>query len=213
MIKILLVDDHKIFTEGVTSLLAHEADFEVIAECQNTQQVKEVLQKNTIDVILLDINLGNESGLDLCKYLKETHPGIKVLAMSMYNEESFITKMLKNGALGYILKNTGAEELLRAIRTVYQGESYKSAEVQNIILNGISRQKNQSQSLYQIRFTRREKEILELIAQGKTTKEMGNVLCISEKTVETHRSNLLSKFNVKNVVSLLKLALEYGYVN
>ncbi len=133
--------------------------------------------------------------------------------MSMYNEESFITKMLKNGAFGYILKNTGADELLKAIRTVYKGETYKSAEVQTIILNSLSKQKNQGQNLYQIRFTRREKEILDLIAQGKTTREMGAELCISEKTVETHRSNLLSKFNVKNVVSLLKLAIEYGYVS
>lgn len=213
MIKILLVDDHKIFTEGITSLLANENDFLVIAECQNADQVKLVLQENVIDVILLDINLGKDSGLDLCKYIIEHYPAIKILAMSMYNEESFITKMLKNGALGYILKNTGADELLKAIRTVHRGETYKSAEVQSIILNGLSKQKNQGQNLYQIRFTRREKEILDLIAQGKTTKQMGGELCISEKTVETHRSNLLSKFNVKNVVSLLKLAIEYGYVS
>ncbi len=213
MIKILLVDDHKIFTEGITSLLAHEDDFEVVGECQNSQQVRLVLQNTKVDLILLDINLGKDNGLDLCKYISDTYSEIKILAMSMYNEESFITKMLKNGALGYILKNTGAEELLRAIRTVNNGESYKSAEVQNIILNGISKQKNHGQNLYQIRFTRREKEILDLIAQGKTTREMGQELCISEKTVETHRSNLLSKFNVKNVVSLLKLAMEYGYVN
>lgn len=213
MIKILLVDDHKIFTEGITSLLANEVDFMVVAECQNAEQVKLVLQENVIDVILLDINLGKDSGLDLCKYITEHYSAIKILAMSMYNEESFITKMLKNGAFGYILKNTGADELLKAIRTVYKGETYKSAEVQTIILNSLSKQKNQGQNLYQIRFTRREKEILDLIAQGKTTREMGAELCISEKTVETHRSNLLSKFNVKNVVSLLKLAIEYGYVS
>ncbi|MES2520386.1 MAG: response regulator transcription factor [Bacteroidota bacterium] len=212
MIRILLVDDHKIFTEGIASLLLHESDFNVVGECQNAVQVKYFLQSNPIDVVLLDINLGADSGLDICKYITENNPTVKVLAMSMYNDESFITRMIKNGALGYILKNTSAEELLKAIRTVHSGKTYQSDEVMNIIMRGLSRQKQQEKSLYDIRFTRREKEVLELIAKGKTTREMAVELFISEKTVETHRSNLLSKFEVKNVVSLLKIAMEYGYV-
>lgn len=212
MIRILLVDDHKIFTEGVTSLMLQEHDFEVVGECQNATQVKETLRSKKVDVVLLDINLGKDSGLDLCKHISENFPLVKILAMSMYNDESFITKMMKNGALGYILKNTGAEELLKAIRTVNSGKNYQSAEVMDIIMKGMTRQKHQEKNLYQIRFTRREKEVLELIALGKTTREMAQDLFISEKTVETHRSNLLSKFEVKNVVSLLKMAMEYGYV-
>ncbi len=212
MIKILLVDDHKIFTEGVASLLLHEPDFEVVGECQKVEQVKDFLKKISIDVILLDINLGGESGLDICKFIVEHNPSIKILAMSMYNDESFITRMMKNGASGYILKNTSADELLKAIRTVYQGKLYQSAEVLEVILRGLSRQKQQERSLYQIRFTRREKEVLDLIAKGKTTREIANHLFLSEKTIETHRSNLFSKFDVKNVTSLLKIAAEYGYV-
>jgi DNA-binding NarL/FixJ family response regulator len=212
MIKVLLVDDHKIFTEGIASLLLHEPDFEVVGECQNAQQVKDFLNKITIDVILLDINLGGESGLDVCKYVIEQNPAIKVLAMSMYNDENFITRMMKNGASGYILKNTSADELLKAIRTVYEGKSYQSAEVLEIIIRGLSRQKQQEKSIYQLRFTRREKEVLSLIANGKTTKEIAKELFISEKTVESHRSNLFSKFDVKNVVTLLKMAIEYNYV-
>ncbi len=212
MIKVLLVDDHKIFTEGIASLLLHEPDFEVVGECQNAQQVKDFLNKITIDVILLDINLGSESGLDVCKYVIEQNPAIKVLAMSMYNDENFITRMMKNGASGYILKNSSADELLKAMRTVYEGKSYQSAEVLEIIIRGLSRQKQQEKSIYQLRFTRREKEVLSLIANGKTTKEIAKELFISEKTVESHRSNLFSKFDVKNVVSLLKMAIEYNYV-
>ena len=213
MIRILLVDDHKIFTAGIASLLWHEPDFEVIGECQKAIQVKQFLQTTLIDVVLLDINLGEDSGLDICKYITEYHPSAKVLAMSMYNEESFIIRMIKNGALGYILKNTGAEELLKAIRMVYEGKNYQSNEVMEIIMKGLNRQKQQEKSLYDLRFTRREKEVLDLIAKGKTTREMAAELFISEKTVETHRSNLLSKFEVKNVVSLLKIAMEYGYVH
>ncbi len=213
MIRILLVDDHKIFTAGIASLLLHEPDFEVIGECQKAIQVKQFLQSNIIDVVLLDINLGEDSGLDICKYITEYHPLAKVLAMSMYNDESFIIRMIKNGALGYILKNTGAEELLKAIRMVYDGKNYQSNEVMEIIMKGLNRQKQQERSLYDLRFTRREKEVLDLIAKGKTTRQMAAELFISEKTVETHRSNLLSKFEVKNVVSLLKIAMEYGYVH
>ena len=212
MIKILLVDDHKIFTEGVASLLLHEPDVEVVGECQKAEQVKDFLKRISIDVILLDINLGGESGLDVCKFVVENYPSIKILAMSMYNDESFITRMMKNGASGYILKNTSADELLKAIKTVYQGKLYQSAEVLEVILRGLSRQKQQERSLYQIRFTRREKEVLDLIAKGKTTREIANHLFVSEKTIETHRSNLFSKFDVKNVTSLLKIAAEYGYV-
>ena len=212
MIRILLVDDHKIFTEGISSLLQKEPDLTVVGQCQNAHQVKEILKSIPIDLVILDINLGNESGLEICKYITDTYPTIRVLAMSMYDDESFITRMLKNGADGYLLKNTGGTELIKAIGTIAQGEKYYSAEITNIIMQSLNRQKKQEKSIYQLRFTRREKEVLDLIAKGKTTKEIANLLSISEKTVETHRSNLLSKFDVKNVVSLLKAAIEYGYV-
>ncbi|AWV98281.1 response regulator [Arcticibacterium luteifluviistationis] len=212
MIRVLLVDDHKIFTEGVASLLQNESDFEVVGECQNAAQVKTTLKEKAIDVVLLDINLGEDSGLNVCNYIVEKHPEVKVLAMSMYNDESFITKMMKNGASGYILKNTGGEELLKALRTVFKGENYQSKEVTDIIMLSLSRQKAPEKNLYELRFTRREKEVLELVAKGKTTKEIASDLFISIKTVETHRSNLLSKFEVKNMISLLKLAMEYGYI-
>ncbi len=200
------------FTEGLTSLLSSESEFKVIGEAQSKNQVATLLQEHTVNVVLLDINLGKESGLDICKYICDEHPSVRVIAISMYSEESFITKMLKNGASGYILKNTGREELLKAIRIVHEGGTYQSAEVMSVIVNGLSRQKQQEKNIYQLRFTRREKEILDLIAKGLTTREIANELFISEKTVETHRSNLLAKFDVKNVVSLLKMAMEYGYV-
>jgi DNA-binding NarL/FixJ family response regulator len=212
MIRILLVDDHKIFTEGLYSILSQEDDIEVIGECQNATQTFEMLKNTPCDVILLDINLGNESGLDLCKSITDQYSSIKVLAISMYHEESFITKMLKNGASGYLLKNTGRQELLKAIRCVHEGETFQSKEVTDIILKGLSRQKQQTKNIYQIKFTRREREILDLIGKGLTTKEIATELFISDKTVETHRSNLLAKFEVKNVAGLIKLAIEYGYL-
>jgi len=212
MIRTLLVDDHKIFTEGLSYILANEPDIAVLGTCQSAQQVLQFLQENIIDVALLDINLGPDNGLDLCKLIHEKYPSIRILAISMHDEENFITKMLKNGAAGYILKNTGREELIEAIRQVHAGNNYQSKEVVDIVMKSLNRQKPQKNNYYQLHFTRREKEILNLVVQGLTTKEIANVLFISEKTVETHRSNLFAKFDVKNVVSLVKMAIEYGYV-
>lgn len=212
MIRTLLVDDHKIFTEGLSYILANETDIAVLGTCQSAQQVLQFLQENTVDVVLLDINLGPDNGLDLCKLIHEKYPNLRILAISMHDEENFITKMLKNGAAGYILKNTSREELIEAIRQVHAGNNYQSKEVVDIVMKSLNRQKPQKSNYYQLHFTRREKEILDLVVQGLTTKEIANTLFISEKTVETHRSNLFAKFDVKNVVSLVKMAIEYGYV-
>lgn len=212
MIHTLLVDDHKIFTEGLSYILANEEDIAVQGTCQSAEQTLHFLAKNQVDIVLLDINLGPDNGLDLCKLIHEKHPSVRILAISMHDEENFITKMLKNGAAGYLLKNTSREELLEAIRQVHAGENYQSKEVIDIVMKSLNRQKPLKNNYYQLHFTRREKEILDLVAKGLTTKEIANALFISEKTVETHRSNLFAKFDVKNVVSLVKMAMEYGYV-
>ncbi|MDJ1485720.1 response regulator transcription factor [Cytophagaceae bacterium YF14B1] len=213
MIKVLLADDHKMFTEGIASFLSQEPDIEVVGSCQDGAQVWSALQESSIDIVLLDINMGKESGLDICKHIVEEFPKTKVLSISMYSEESFIRKMFKNGASGYLLKNTGREELLKAIRTIFGGNTYQSAEVMEIVLKGMNRQKQQEGNIYNVRFSRREKEVLDLIAKGLTTKDIAKQLFISEKTVETHRSNLLAKLNVHNVASLIKVAVQYGYLS
>lgn len=212
MIHTLLVDDHKIFTEGLSYILANEEDIAVLGTCQSAQQTLQFLEKNHVDIVLLDIHLGPDNGLDLCKLIHEKYPIVRILAISMHDEENFITKMLKNGAAGYLLKNTSREELLEAIRRVHAGENYQSKEVVDIVMKSLNRQKPLKNNYYQLHFTRREKEILTLVVQGLTTKEIATALFISEKTVETHRSNLFAKFDVKNVVSLVKMAMEYGYV-
>ncbi len=213
MIKVVLADDHRMFTEGIASFLEQETDIQVVASCQTGVQVMAALQENDTDIVLLDINMGAESGLDVCKQIVEHYPNARVLAISMYNEESFIRKMFKNGASGYLLKNTGREELLKAIRTIAAGGTYQSAEVMEIVMKGVTRQKQQETQVYNVRFSRREKEVLELIAKGFTTKDIAKQLFISEKTVETHRSNLLAKLNVHNVASLIKAAVQYGYIS
>jgi DNA-binding NarL/FixJ family response regulator len=212
MLKILIVDDHTMFAEGIATILAQEPDIEVIAICKDSKELFLQLETHHTDIVLLDINLGKDNGIDICKQIVNNFPLTKVLAISMYDDESFITKMFKSGALGYVLKNTGREELLKAIHTIARGEIYHGADIVNIIFQSMNHKKKQEKNLFTIRFTRREKEILDLIVKGLTTRQIADTLFVSEKTVETHRGNLLTKFSVKNVAGLVKLAIDYGYV-
>jgi DNA-binding NarL/FixJ family response regulator len=158
----------------------------------------------------LDVNLPGMDGIAVCKEITLHHTGVKVLAISMFNEESFVSEILNNGAKGYILKNTGREELLKAIRTVAQGESYFSKEVTETIMKGLMNQRKASAKTASFfpKLSRREKEVLKLIAQEFTTQEIADNLYISLKTVESHRSSLLSKLNARNSVGLVRIALE-----
>lgn len=210
MIKILIADDHTMFVDGIESILASEKDFQIIGRCYTGPEVIEFVQHDTPDILLLDVNLPGKNGMDVCKEMAEIKPTVKVLAISMFNEESFVSEILNNGAKGYILKNTGREELFKAIRTVSKGDSYFSKEVTETIMKGLMNQRKASSKANASipKLSRREKEVLKLIAQEFTTQEIADNLYISLKTVESHRSSLLSKLNARNSVGLVRIALE-----
>lgn len=210
MIKILIADDHTMFVDGIESILTSEKDFQIIGRCYTGPEVIEFVQKETPDILLLDVNLPGKNGMDVCKELAEIKPSVKVLAISMFNEESFVSEILNNGAKGYILKNTGRDELYKAIRTVSKGDSYFSKEVTETIMKGLMNQRKASSKANTSipKLSRREKEVLKLIAQEFTTQEIADNLYISLKTVESHRSSLLSKLNARNSVGLVRIALE-----
>jgi DNA-binding NarL/FixJ family response regulator len=210
MIRILIADDHTMFVDGIESILASESDFKIIGRCYTGPEVLQFVTQEEPDILLLDVNLPGKNGIDVCKDLSVSHPNIKVLAISMFNEESFVSEILNNGAKGYILKNTGREELFKAIRTVSKGDSYFSKEVTETIMKGLmSSRKASSKTNSSIpKLSRREKEVLKLIAQEFTTQEIADNLFISLKTVESHRSSLLSKLNARNSVGLVRIALE-----
>ncbi|MFZ1703297.1 MAG: response regulator transcription factor [Saprospiraceae bacterium] len=210
MIKILIADDHTMFVDGIESILTSETDFKIIGRCYTGPEVLKFVQAEEPDILLLDVNLPGKNGIDVCKELTAEHPKIKVLAISMFNEESFVSEILNNGAKGYILKNTGRDELFKAIRTVNKGESYFSKEVTETIMKGLMNQrKSSSKTNMSIpKLSRREKEVLKLIAQEFTTQEIADNLFISLKTVESHRSSLLSKLNARNSVGLVRIAIE-----
>ncbi len=210
MINILIADDHKMFVDGIDSILAEAEDIQVVARCYDGESVFELLKSNKIDLILLDVNLPKMNGIEVCKKLFTIQPDIKVLALSMFNEESFVTEILNNGAQGYILKNTGRIELIKAIRTVYGGTSYFSEAVTQTIMKSLvkNNQKDAKAKVSIPKVSRREKEVLQLIIKEFTTQEIADQLFISLKTVESHRSNLLAKLNARNTAGLVRIALE-----
>ena len=209
MIKVLVADDHKMFADGIESILRNEEDIQVVGKCFDGMSVfKEIEDKNP-DVVLLDISLPGMSGIEVCKRLTGTHPHVRVLAVSMHNDSSFVSEILKNGAMGYILKNTGKAELVSAIKRVYEGKSYFSKEVSETIMRGLVQEGEMlKRPDPKILLSEREKEILTLIADEFTTQEIAQKLHLSFKTVEGHRRNLFSKLNVRNAAGLVRVALE-----
>lgn len=198
--KVFIVDDHYMVIEGIRSLLQNEKDIEWTGHASNAGSCLAFLQQHQPDVILMDINLPDKSGIDLCKEVREKYPAVFVIGLSTFNQQSFIQKMIENGASGYVLKNATQEELMEAIATVAGGKTFLSDEAAQ------SLRKNNEGEIPVL--TRREKEVLELIADGLTNNEIAQKLFISVTTVDTHRKNLLAKFDARNIASLIKAAMQ-----
>ena len=199
IIKVFIVDDHYMVIEGIHSLLQNEKSIEWSGHATNAVSCLAFLQQQQPDVILMDKNLPDKSGIDLCKQVKEKYPSIFIIGLSTFNQLSFIQKMMDSGASGYVLKNASQTELMEAIETVAKGKIYFSDEASKTL------QKNEATHII---LTRREKEVLELIAEGMTNNVIGQKLFISTATVDTHRKNLLAKLNAKNKASLVRMATQ-----
>lgn len=202
--KLFIVDDHFMVIEGIKAMLQDEAEIEWLGHAYNADTCFTFLQYYQPDVVLMDINLPDKSGIDLCKEVFEKYPSIKIIGLSTFNQLSFITKMLKNGAVGYLLKNATKQEILTAIATVMKGKNYLSTEASDMV------KKPHIQEAPTL--TRREIEVLQLIAEGMTNVEMANKLFVSTTTIDTHRKHLLEKFNAKNTAALIRIATQMKYV-
>ncbi|HNT49227.1 MAG TPA: response regulator transcription factor [Cyclobacteriaceae bacterium] len=203
-IKVFIVDDHFMVIEGLRALLQGAADIDFTGHATNAASCLAYLKKEQPDVILMDINLPDQSGIDLCKHVNENYPEIAVLAVSSFNQRSFIQNMLDSGAKGYVLKNVTQTELWQAIRAVAIGKTWVSAEVVQTL-----RQRQPDRPV----ITRREKEVLECIAQGLTNPQIAEKLFVSITTIESHRKNLLHKLNVNNTASLVRQAFYYEFIS
>lgn len=206
-IKVFIIDDHPMVVAGLNSLIGRLANIEVAGAVSNAFDAIPFLKKNTIDVILLDINLPDISGIDLCKKIHKEFPAIKILGISTFSERSYISRMIENGASGYLIKSASANEIAEAIDTVLKDKMYLSVSMEHIAkpLSIIP-----SHNLPAL--TKREKEILQLISEGLTNNQIAEKLFISPLTVDSHRKNLLTKLNVNNTASLIKLAVQNGLV-
>jgi two-component system nitrate/nitrite response regulator NarL len=197
MINILLVDDHQIIIDGLRGLLEGEDHVGVLQEALNGAQTIELVAKESIDLILLDINLPDKSGFDICQELKSLENCPKIIALTMYGNAGYINKMIKAGVDGYLLKNTGREELLVAIQAIMNGERYFSREVTDTLVAGIHEPKKPKSSDFIQKLTRREKEILHLITEEYTTDEIAKKLFISPSTVITHRKSWFGEESIR----------------
>ena len=213
-LKAIIVDDHKIFRQGIKALLQEEHDISLIEEAGNRKELMDLLNQDVFNLIILDVNLGQESGIDLAAEVKTLYPSIQILALLMHFDNEYIIRMLESGATGYILKNTGREELITAIYTVAKGDTYLGKEVSAALIEHIHfplhPYKPEEKST--IPLTPREIEVLKLIAQEFTNSEIAEKLFISIRTVDTHRRNLLEKLSLKNTAGLVKYAIRQGLI-
>ena len=210
--KLVVADDHKMFLDGLLSIISHESDYEIVYTASNGLDLKKYLDINTtdqIDLAILDINMPKMDGVALNHYIKENHPTIKTLIVSMLSEPQKIYELTQAAVNGYIPKNAKKEELLKAIETILKGSNYFSNSIKEAYTKSIFEQKQHNE----INLSKREKEILQLIAKEYTTQEIADQLFLSKYTIEGYRTSLISKLNVKNVVGLAKHAIKLGLVD
>ncbi|WP_433835963.1 response regulator [Flavobacterium anhuiense] len=210
-INLLIVDDHTMFLQGIISLLEQESNINIIDKAVNGIEALEIVKKGTIDFIILDISMPEMDGIEFSKIIKKQHPHIKILILSTHSNVMIVSRLIRIGVNGYLLKNAEKEELLKAINTIGLGKNYFAEELQEKHLSNNSRIEKHISNLSEL--SSREKEILVLIAQEYNTAEIAEKTFISLNTVNTHRRNLLSKLNAKNTAGLVKYAVENGLVD
>lgn len=209
-IKIIIADDHQIVRQGLSTLLAKESDMEVVAEADNGRIAVQLTRELAPQVVIMDVNMPDLNGIEATRQILNHSPGIKVIALSMHTDRRFVVNMLKAGASGYLLKDCAFEELSQAIRLVMANKTYLSPGVSDIVIKdyvqGLSTPRASAYSV----LTNREREVLQLMAEGRSTSQIAEHLHISVKTVETHRQQIMHKLGIHNIAELTKYAIREG---
>jgi DNA-binding NarL/FixJ family response regulator len=200
MIKVFILDDHQMIIEGIHSLLEEEKEIEWMGSARTGGDLMTFLERGQPDVLLLDVNLPQKSGLELCREVKELHPGVNIIGLSNSDQLSVIRKMQENGASGYLLKDAGKQEIRAALREVSRGKTFFSFSAAEVL-------KKRAPDDKLLPLTRREREVLGLIADGLTNQEIAARLFLTSTTIDSHRKNMLTKLNARNTAALIKIAM------
>jgi DNA-binding NarL/FixJ family response regulator len=209
-VRILLADDHKIIREGLRSLIEKQPDMEVVAETQDGLTAVRLTQKLSPDVVIMDIGMPEMNGIEATREIVSSAKSIRIIALSMHSDKRFVLEMLKAGASGYLLKDSAFEELVSAIHTVMSGQRYLSPKVTDVVVEEYLHNLTKSESTVFTVLTAREREVLQLLAEGKATKQIAATLNVSVKTIETHRQQIMEKLNLRSIAELTKYAIREG---
>ena len=204
-----MVEDHAILSEGVKSLLKDHEEFAVVGELRNGNDVLPFLKYNEVHLVILDLNLPGKDGISLAREIKQLLPKVRILVLTFYNKPAFVKEIAATGVEGYLLKNSSGDDIVAAMLKVVKGESVFSKEAVDTWLKSLQRQGTG----YQVKLTKREKEVMILLAKAYTTNEVATKLKISAYTAETHRKNIMAKLKMKNVAELALYARDNGYLD
>jgi DNA-binding NarL/FixJ family response regulator len=211
MLRVLLVEDHTLVRSGIRTLLEASREVEVIGEAADGREAVELARKLQPQVVLMDVAMGELNGIDATRQITAMEPQPRVLILSMHADEQYVFEALKAGAGGYVLKSAAVKELMSALREVAAGRSFVSPSLTRVVLDDyVRRAKGQRTFSEADKLTAREREVLQLIAEGKSSAEVAEVLCISSRTVETHRHNLMEKLGIHSIAGLTKFAIRHG---
>lgn len=202
-IKVIIVDDHQLFREGIRSIFADHESITFIGEASSAEELFELLKELQPHIVLMDISLPGENGLEAISKCKKRYPNIRFIVLTMHDDGQYVVKAVRSGAYGYLLKNADEKELTEAIETVFKEKKYFNQEISQLMVGNMALEGNANKKL-----SDREMEILNLVSEGKTTKEIATDLFVSTRTVETHRVNMMKKLGVQNTAELIKKAVK-----
>lgn len=200
-IKIIVADDHQLFREGIIALLAKNESLDIIGEAASASELFELMDKAVPHVVLMDISMPETNGLDAIKIARDKYPDCKFIVLTMHAEGQYVVKAVRNGAFGYLIKNADENELIAAIEAVALGKKYFNSEISQLMIGNMALEGESHKKL-----SDREMEVLELVSEGRTTKEIADQLFVSARTVDTHRVNMMKKLSVQNTAELIKKA-------
>lgn len=206
-IRIIVVDDHQLFREGIISLLSKNEDLEVVGEAATAEDLFHLLESTESHIVLIDITMPGMNGLEAIEIAREKHPELKFIVLTMHAEGQYVVKAVRNGAFGYLIKNADENELITAIKDVANGKKHFNSEISQLMIGNMA---IEGESLKKL--SDREMEVLTLVSEGQTTKEIADQLFVSARTVETHRVNMMKKLKVQNTAELIKKAAHLNLI-